>query len=187
MYGCTPGGPGFESRVGPSLVIESFCIASITARSWEVGGVSPPCLGEHVKAVAKEARQRRLDPLGADRRQAATHSLKAQLAECASAAPRAPTLRNVIRQNFPEECSPGLSPPSLAPLLPARAPSRPAPAGPPLRQSTARPRAVTQPYTTKARHRQTFPISRLISSTKVSKVQYCALEKVLVLVKFRVE
>ncbi|CAH0722880.1 unnamed protein product, partial [Brenthis ino] len=50
MYGCTPGGPGFESRVGPSLVIESFCIvASVTARSWEVGGVSPPCLGEHVK------------------------------------------------------------------------------------------------------------------------------------------
>ncbi|CAH0724303.1 unnamed protein product, partial [Brenthis ino] len=27
MYGCTPGGPGFESRVGPSLVIESFCIS----------------------------------------------------------------------------------------------------------------------------------------------------------------
>ncbi|CAH0729625.1 unnamed protein product, partial [Brenthis ino] len=41
MYGCTPGGPGFESRVGPSLVTESFC--------WEVGGVSPPCLGERVK------------------------------------------------------------------------------------------------------------------------------------------
>ncbi|CAH0723853.1 unnamed protein product, partial [Brenthis ino] len=42
MYGYTLGGPGFESRVGPSLV-------SVTARSWEVGGVSPPCLGEHVK------------------------------------------------------------------------------------------------------------------------------------------
>ncbi|CAH0718288.1 unnamed protein product, partial [Brenthis ino] len=49
MYGCTPGGPGFESRVGPSLVIESFCIVSETARSWEVSGVSPPCLVEHVK------------------------------------------------------------------------------------------------------------------------------------------
>ncbi|CAH0727201.1 unnamed protein product, partial [Brenthis ino] len=48
MYGCTPGGPGFESRVGPSLVIESFCI-EVIARSLEVGGVSPPCLGEHVK------------------------------------------------------------------------------------------------------------------------------------------
>ncbi|CAH0722911.1 unnamed protein product, partial [Brenthis ino] len=30
MYGCTPGGPGFESRVGPSLVIESFCIVSLS-------------------------------------------------------------------------------------------------------------------------------------------------------------
>ncbi|CAH0730204.1 unnamed protein product, partial [Brenthis ino] len=49
MYGCTPGGPGFESRVGPSLVIESFCIVSLRAWNWEVGGVSPPCLGEHVK------------------------------------------------------------------------------------------------------------------------------------------
>ncbi|CAH0718404.1 unnamed protein product, partial [Brenthis ino] len=29
MYGCTPGGPGFEFRVGPSLVIESFCIVSL--------------------------------------------------------------------------------------------------------------------------------------------------------------
>ncbi|CAH0729970.1 unnamed protein product, partial [Brenthis ino] len=30
MYGCTPGGPGFESRVGPSLVTESFCIVSLS-------------------------------------------------------------------------------------------------------------------------------------------------------------
>ncbi|CAH0714823.1 unnamed protein product, partial [Brenthis ino] len=30
MYGCTLGGPGFESRVGPSLVIESFCIVSLS-------------------------------------------------------------------------------------------------------------------------------------------------------------
>ncbi|CAH0728008.1 unnamed protein product, partial [Brenthis ino] len=50
MYGCTYGGPRFEFRVGPSLLIESFCIVSpVTARSWEVGGVSLPCLGEHVK------------------------------------------------------------------------------------------------------------------------------------------
>ncbi|CAH0723476.1 unnamed protein product, partial [Brenthis ino] len=39
MYGCTPGGPGFESRK----------VASVIVRSWEVSGVSPPCLGEHVK------------------------------------------------------------------------------------------------------------------------------------------
>ncbi|CAH0717997.1 unnamed protein product, partial [Brenthis ino] len=30
MYGCTPRGPGFESRVRPSLVIESFCIVSLS-------------------------------------------------------------------------------------------------------------------------------------------------------------
>ncbi|CAH0715579.1 unnamed protein product, partial [Brenthis ino] len=30
MYGCTPGGPGFESRFGPSLVIESSCIVSLS-------------------------------------------------------------------------------------------------------------------------------------------------------------
>ncbi|CAH0720179.1 unnamed protein product, partial [Brenthis ino] len=30
MYGCTLGGPGFESRVGPRLVIESFCIVSLS-------------------------------------------------------------------------------------------------------------------------------------------------------------
>ncbi|CAH0723510.1 unnamed protein product, partial [Brenthis ino] len=30
MYGCTPGGPRFESRVGPSLVIESFCIVCLS-------------------------------------------------------------------------------------------------------------------------------------------------------------
>ncbi|CAH0719794.1 unnamed protein product, partial [Brenthis ino] len=30
MYGCTPGGPGFESHVEPSLVIESFCIVSLS-------------------------------------------------------------------------------------------------------------------------------------------------------------
>ncbi|CAH0722539.1 unnamed protein product, partial [Brenthis ino] len=53
MYGCTPG-PSFEPRVGPSLVIESFCKVSLSnsplgAASWEVGGVSPMCLGEHVK------------------------------------------------------------------------------------------------------------------------------------------
>ncbi|CAH0725357.1 unnamed protein product, partial [Brenthis ino] len=30
MYDYTPGGPGFESRVGPSLVIESFCIVSLS-------------------------------------------------------------------------------------------------------------------------------------------------------------
>ncbi|CAH0728207.1 unnamed protein product, partial [Brenthis ino] len=29
MYGCTPGDPGFESRVGPSLVIEYFCIPGV--------------------------------------------------------------------------------------------------------------------------------------------------------------
>ncbi|CAH0720340.1 unnamed protein product, partial [Brenthis ino] len=29
-YGRTPGGPGFESRVGPSLVIESFCTVSLS-------------------------------------------------------------------------------------------------------------------------------------------------------------
>ncbi|CAH0732012.1 unnamed protein product, partial [Brenthis ino] len=46
MYDCTAGGPGFESRVGPRLVSESFCIVS---RSWEVDGVSPPCHGEQVK------------------------------------------------------------------------------------------------------------------------------------------
>ncbi|CAH0723367.1 unnamed protein product, partial [Brenthis ino] len=50
MYGCTLGGPGFESRVGPSLVIESFCIVGLSnSPELEVGGVSPPCLGEHVK------------------------------------------------------------------------------------------------------------------------------------------
>ncbi|CAH0715824.1 unnamed protein product, partial [Brenthis ino] len=38
MYGCTPGGPGLESRVRPSLVIESFCILVVS-----------PYLGEHVK------------------------------------------------------------------------------------------------------------------------------------------
>ncbi|CAH0722083.1 unnamed protein product, partial [Brenthis ino] len=51
MYGCTPGGPGFESRVGPSLVIESSCIVSLSNSpelgSWAV--FQPPCLGEHVK------------------------------------------------------------------------------------------------------------------------------------------
>ncbi|CAH0716310.1 unnamed protein product, partial [Brenthis ino] len=31
MYGGTPGGPGFESRVGPSLVIDSFCIVSLSS------------------------------------------------------------------------------------------------------------------------------------------------------------
>ncbi|CAH0725486.1 unnamed protein product, partial [Brenthis ino] len=30
MYGCTPGDPGFEYRIGPSLVIESFCIVSLS-------------------------------------------------------------------------------------------------------------------------------------------------------------
>ncbi|CAH0725704.1 unnamed protein product, partial [Brenthis ino] len=30
MYGCISGGPGFESRVGPSLVIESICIVSLS-------------------------------------------------------------------------------------------------------------------------------------------------------------
>ncbi|CAH0726971.1 unnamed protein product, partial [Brenthis ino] len=44
MYGCTLGGPGFESRVGPSLVIESFCIVSLS-NSPELGRV----LIEHVK------------------------------------------------------------------------------------------------------------------------------------------
>ncbi|CAH0719426.1 unnamed protein product, partial [Brenthis ino] len=29
LYGCTPGGPGFKSRVRPSLVIESFCLVSL--------------------------------------------------------------------------------------------------------------------------------------------------------------
>ncbi|CAH0730648.1 unnamed protein product, partial [Brenthis ino] len=29
MYSCTLGGPGFESRVGPSLVIEYFSIVSL--------------------------------------------------------------------------------------------------------------------------------------------------------------
>ncbi|CAH0716636.1 unnamed protein product, partial [Brenthis ino] len=42
MYGGTPGGPGFESRVGPSLVIESFCIVSLSNSPEFVGGVSPP-------------------------------------------------------------------------------------------------------------------------------------------------
>ncbi|CAH0722423.1 unnamed protein product, partial [Brenthis ino] len=51
MYDCIPGGPEFKSRVEPSLVIESFCICgSVTARSWEVGGILLPCLGEYVKA-----------------------------------------------------------------------------------------------------------------------------------------
>ncbi|CAH0717602.1 unnamed protein product, partial [Brenthis ino] len=31
MYGCTLGGPGFEFRVGPGLVIESFCIVSLSS------------------------------------------------------------------------------------------------------------------------------------------------------------
>ncbi|CAH0713996.1 unnamed protein product, partial [Brenthis ino] len=50
MYGCTPGGPGFESRVGPSLVIESFCIVSLS-NSTELGSwrCPPPCLEDHVK------------------------------------------------------------------------------------------------------------------------------------------
>ncbi|CAH0726307.1 unnamed protein product, partial [Brenthis ino] len=50
MYGCTPGGPGFESRVGPSLVIESFCVESFSS-SPELGSwrCFNPCLGEHVK------------------------------------------------------------------------------------------------------------------------------------------
>ncbi|CAH0713018.1 unnamed protein product, partial [Brenthis ino] len=30
MYSCTPGDPGFESQVGPSLVIESSCIVSLS-------------------------------------------------------------------------------------------------------------------------------------------------------------
>ncbi|CAH0722479.1 unnamed protein product, partial [Brenthis ino] len=50
MYGCTPGGPGFKSRVGPSLEIESFCIVSLS-HSPELG--SWRCLTlvprEHVK------------------------------------------------------------------------------------------------------------------------------------------
>ncbi|CAH0727193.1 unnamed protein product, partial [Brenthis ino] len=50
MYACTPGGPGFESRVGQSLVIESFCILSLNnSPGLESTQVSPPCLGEHVK------------------------------------------------------------------------------------------------------------------------------------------
>ncbi|CAH0719895.1 unnamed protein product, partial [Brenthis ino] len=50
MYGCTSGGPGFEPRVGPSLVIESFYIVSLS-NSPELGSwrCLPPCLGEHVK------------------------------------------------------------------------------------------------------------------------------------------
>ncbi|CAH0720748.1 unnamed protein product, partial [Brenthis ino] len=30
MYGCTLGVPGVESRIGPSLVAESFCILSLS-------------------------------------------------------------------------------------------------------------------------------------------------------------
>ncbi|CAH0717026.1 unnamed protein product, partial [Brenthis ino] len=46
MYGCTPGGAEFESRVGQSLVIQSFYIVSLS-NSPELG--SWRCLGEHVK------------------------------------------------------------------------------------------------------------------------------------------
>ncbi|CAH0729995.1 unnamed protein product, partial [Brenthis ino] len=52
MYGCTPGGPGFESRVGPSLVIESFYLVSLSDCP-ELGNwrcfTPEPSLGEHVK------------------------------------------------------------------------------------------------------------------------------------------
>ncbi|CAH0730048.1 unnamed protein product, partial [Brenthis ino] len=50
MYGCTPGGPGFESRVGPSLVIESFCILSLNnSPELESWWCFTPCLEEYVK------------------------------------------------------------------------------------------------------------------------------------------
>lgn len=33
MYGCRSGGPGFESRVASSLVIETFCLKSLSNSS----------------------------------------------------------------------------------------------------------------------------------------------------------
>ncbi|CAH0727746.1 unnamed protein product, partial [Brenthis ino] len=50
MYGCTPGGPGFESGGRAKFCYGVFLYSKLSnSRSWEVDGVSLPCLGEHVK------------------------------------------------------------------------------------------------------------------------------------------
>ena len=53
--------PGFDSQVGQKVLL-GFSIRnfSVVARSWEVGGVTLPCLGKHVKPLVPAVFRRSL-------------------------------------------------------------------------------------------------------------------------------
>lgn len=50
LYSCRFGYSGFESRIVQTLATEVGCEQfSVTSQNREFGGVSPPCLEEHIK------------------------------------------------------------------------------------------------------------------------------------------